>query len=182
MRARIRRARLGVLLLIAISAMAGAVVDRPVDTPVAAVLRKLVAAEKLFERQRYAEARTVFVTAIEMPAFAGLREPLRHRALKLAGFSALETDDPAVAERFLLAATALADADAEDWLNLLLAQVRNGHPAEAVLPVTVLSRIAPQALRQIDQEVVFDLVGAVEALPESEDRCYRLLTALRVAD
>jgi tetratricopeptide (TPR) repeat protein len=173
------------LLLILVGCAAGTRTrPPPAPSPEAAALedeaelfRQAAAA---FQQKDLALASQKLQAAIDAPVFSRLTSAQQHAFLLNAGTIANASQHWPQAHAFFVRASALPEADGNDWLGRAWSAWA-AEPLDLVLSVTRLAQVAPEMLSKLDDSIVFQTVYPHPKTPDEEQARFQLLGALFTA-
>lgn len=128
-----------------------------------------------------AEAYPSLTTIIDCPQFGQLESGLRHSALVIAGFVAIDLDKPAEGHALLVRSSAMPEAGADDWIGRLDAARHLGLRADAIESLTQLARRHPEMVQELNYRVVLEVVRSGGGLAEAGSAMHELLDSLFTA-
>jgi tetratricopeptide (TPR) repeat protein len=128
-----------------------------------------------------AEAYPKLTTIIGCPQFGQLESTLRHSALVVAGFVAMDLDQPAEGHSLLVRSSAMPEADADDWIGRLESARRLGLREDAIESLTELARRYPEALHELNYRAVLEVVRFGGNLAAPDSAMHELLDSLFTA-
>jgi tetratricopeptide (TPR) repeat protein len=118
---------------------------------------------------------------IGCPQFDQFEPELRHSALLVAGFVAIDLDKIADGHALLVRSSAMPEADADDWIGRLDAARRLGKREDAIESLTQLARRWPEKLQELNFRVVLEIIGYAQYLSSSDSVRFELLDSLYAA-
>lgn len=127
------------------------------------------------------EAYPALLGVIRSRVFGQLESHERHWALFVAGLVALDLGKPAEAHPLLVKASAMPQADGDDWVGRLNAARLLNQREDALQALTKVARKWPESLKELDYRVVSEIYGQAHHVPNGEAALYELLDALYVA-
>jgi tetratricopeptide (TPR) repeat protein len=128
-----------------------------------------------------AEAYPRLAAVIRCPQFDQLDSEARHSVLALAGLVALDLDKATEGHTLLVRASAMPEADAEDWIGRMDAARRLGLRQDAIDSLTQIGRRWPERLEDLNFRIVYEIVGYARLLPASDPAMHGLLDSLFAA-